>query len=197
MGHSQASKAASRARILGEAAARLRSEGLQGLGVAGLMQAAGLTHGGFYRHFGSRDELLAAALAAALAEGVAMAADRGAGGDSGGGAGEGADADIDLRRLVRGYLSRRHRDAGTAACAISALAGEVGRDSPALKAVMAPHVEAFLDGVAAGTGDDGHAALVVSALVGAVTLARVLPAERSDVLLHQVQEGLLALLEAG
>lgn len=183
MGHSQASKAESRERILSEAAARLRTEGLDGLAIADLMQAAGLTHGGFYKHFASRDALLAEALARALADGRAGADHRR------------PDGRADVRRLVRGYLSRQHRDAGPAACAISVLAGEVGRDGAALKAVMAPHVEDFLAGVGEAVGDDGEAALLVSALVGAVALARVLPAERSDALLRAVQERLLARLE--
>ena len=183
MGHSQANKAASRERILGEAAAQLRTSGIAGLTIAALMDRAGLTHGGFYKHFASRDGLVAAALERALVDRFA----RPAAGPPG--------SRADVAGLIRGYLSRTHRDAGPAACAISALAGEVGRESPELKAVMAPHVEAFLDGVASATGRDDRAALIVSALVGAVALARVLPAARSDALLRSVREQLLALTE--
>jgi TetR/AcrR family transcriptional repressor of nem operon len=58
VGSSQADKAASHERIVKAAAARIRRDGVEGVGVADLMREAGLTHGGFYRHFGSRDELV-------------------------------------------------------------------------------------------------------------------------------------------
>ena len=184
MGHSQASKAASRERILDEAARMLRAEGIDGLSIATLMDRAGLTHGGFYKHFASREALVAEALERALRDRMARTPRSLAG-------------EAELAALVRGYLSRSHRDAGAAACAISALAGEVGRDSAELKATMAPHVEAFVDNVAAATGDSGRAALLVSAMVGAVALARVLPPARSDALLRSVRGELLELVAAG
>ena len=71
MGTSQSDKAASHERILDIAAARFRRDGIDGLGVAELMNEAGLTHGGFYRHFGSRDDLVAEAVEVALAQGSA------------------------------------------------------------------------------------------------------------------------------
>ena len=66
MGHSQAQKADNRERILALAAAHIRAHGIDSLSVAPLMDAAGLTHGGFYGHFASRDALIAAAIVRAL-----------------------------------------------------------------------------------------------------------------------------------
>ncbi|MET8517574.1 TetR family transcriptional regulator, partial [Streptomyces sp. NPDC005077] len=65
MGHSQAEKAATRARVLRLASRKVRTEGVTRPGVADLMNEAGLTHGGFYKHFASRDDLIAQASAVA------------------------------------------------------------------------------------------------------------------------------------
>ena len=62
VGHSRAEKAESHDRIVKVAATRFRENGVEGVGVADLMKDAGLTHGGFYRHFASRDELVAEAI---------------------------------------------------------------------------------------------------------------------------------------
>src|SRR5437588_1435462 len=69
VGSSQADKAASHERIVKAASRRIRRDGVDSVGVAELMNEAGLTHGGFYRHFGSRDELVAEAIDAAVAQG--------------------------------------------------------------------------------------------------------------------------------
>ncbi|HEY2750970.1 TetR/AcrR family transcriptional regulator, partial [Phenylobacterium sp.] len=73
MGHSQAEKAKSRERILAEAARQIRQNGLESVSVGTLMKSVGLTHGGFYGHFESREALLASALERALLEGEAKA----------------------------------------------------------------------------------------------------------------------------
>src|ERR1700750_3353621 len=99
MGTSQVDKAASHGRIVNAAAARLRRDGTEGVSVSELMSETGLTHGGFYRHLESRDELVAEAIEAALGQGArrtARAAKLG-----------GIPA---LSAIVDGYLSRSHRD---------------------------------------------------------------------------------------
>src|SRR5262249_1341333 len=93
VGHSQAGKAQSRERILAEASRQVRSGGLDSVSVGTLMKSVGLTHGGFYGHFESRDALLAEALERALLEGEAKA---GAGGSA---------AAPSFSAIVRGYLS--------------------------------------------------------------------------------------------
>src|SRR5258706_11038907 len=69
MGHSKADKQKSHERIVKTAATVFRERGVDGIGLADLMKAAGLTHGGFYGHFGSRDELIAEAIECALQDG--------------------------------------------------------------------------------------------------------------------------------
>src|ERR1700677_2597057 len=69
MGNSKIAKAESHDRIVKLAAARFRETGIEGIGVADLMKDAGLTHGGFYRHFSSREELVAEAVERALQDG--------------------------------------------------------------------------------------------------------------------------------
>ncbi|MFM5922814.1 MAG: TetR/AcrR family transcriptional regulator [Novosphingobium sp.] len=165
MGHSQASKAESRERILTEAARRLREDGPDGLGIAALMQAAGLTHGGFYAHFPSRAALLEAALARALEDGQrASLAARAAQGDAG------------LDGLARSYLSRAHRDEPTTGCAIAALAGEISRADPSAQQVMREAIESIVARTEAliGAGPDSRerALAAWSTLVGGLVLAR-------------------------
>ena len=122
MGTSQAAKAATHDRILDIAAARIRRDGIDGLTVAELMNEAGLTHGGFYRHFDSREQLVAEA---------AQRADQGsawtiAAGQVGGQPGFAA--------LIDGYLSTRHRDHPEAGCGVAGVAA----DAAALAAQRRP-----------------------------------------------------------
>jgi TetR/AcrR family transcriptional repressor of nem operon len=183
MGHSQAGKAANRERILDEAARQVRREGLESISVGTLMHKVGLTHGGFYGHFGSRSQLQAQALERALAQGAerSRASQRAPG----------------FAALVRSYLSRAHRDAPESGCAIAALVCDTGRADEAARAVMDPHVEGFLETVTEALGgDEARAAVAVSAMVGALALSRVItdPA-RSDALLAAVREELVGLGE--
>lgn len=179
MGHSQAEKAQSRERILAEAARQVRREGLESVSVGTLMKNVGLTHGGFYGHFENRSALLTQALERALQDGEAKS--QAAGGSFAG--------------LVRGYLSRAHRDGRESGCAVAALAADVARADEEAKAVMSEHVESFIATVSETLGgDDEHAMLAVSALVGALTLSRIVkdPA-RSDAILKAARNGLLDL----
>src|SRR5882762_94809 len=96
MGHSQRDKAASHDRVVRIAAARFREAGLGGPGVADLMQEAGLTHGGFYRHFGSRDDLVAEAVEHMRTQFEGRMT---------------AVAENGLTRLIDEYLTENHRDA--------------------------------------------------------------------------------------
>jgi len=184
MGHSQADKARNRERILEEAAARIRKDGLESFSVAGLMESVGLTHGGFYNHFDSRAELLEEALKRALALGAENGR-QGAGGGS---------EQTEFDRFVRGYLSASHRDHPETGCAIAALVSEVGRGDPALRQTMSDSVERLIAMAAGAFGDEQKAILAVSALVGALALSRVCadPA-RSNALLRTVRDEVRAL----
>jgi TetR/AcrR family transcriptional repressor of nem operon len=182
MGHSQAEKAQSRERILAEASRQVRDGGLESVSVGALMKSAGLTHGGFYGHFESRDALLAEALERALREGEAK-----------------AGAPASFSGIVRSYLSRTHRDARDTGCAVAALVSDVARAGVTSREVMTEHVETFFETVASTLGgDDERAIVAVSAMVGALTLSRVVtdPA-RSNAILKVVRDHLNTLQAGG
>ncbi len=189
MGHSQAGKTENRERILAEASRQVRKNGLESLSVGELMKSVGLTHGGFYGHFSSRAALLAEALARALEDGQkhAKRQEHAPGQDNQTG---------HLPGFARSYLSRTHRDAPESGCAIAALAAEAGRAAPECRDVMSGHVDAFIDTISQMLGDDREKAMVaVSAMVGALALARVATsAERSDAILKAVREHMRTLV---
>lgn len=182
MGHSQADKARNRERILEEAAARIRREGLESISVAGLMAAVGLTHGGFYNHFDSRAELLEEALKRALEDGA---------GRSRRGDGGGADEQAAFDTFVRGYLSASHRDHPESGCAIAALVCDAGRGEAPLREEMSEQVDSLIAMAARALGDEEDAMLAVSAMIGALALSRVITDPgRSAALLRAVRKGL-------
>ncbi|MDP3832873.1 MAG: TetR/AcrR family transcriptional regulator [Hydrogenophaga sp.] len=162
-------KALTHERILDTAARAIRRAGFQGVGVADIMKEAGLTHGGFYAHFASRDALLAEALAHAgqqsaerIAKGNATREARGA---------------SPFRALIEGYLSERHLSGTENGCAVAALASEMPRQSPDVRAAAAQRVRSLMALVQRSlpTGAaPGSAAAIASQMVGALQLARAL-----------------------
>ncbi|WP_431948945.1 TetR/AcrR family transcriptional regulator [Actinacidiphila sp. bgisy167] len=182
MGHSQAAKAESREKVLRIAARRIREEGMARPGVADLMKEAGLTHGGFYKHFSSRDDLMAQAAALALADGEHKMA-------------EAARKDPEAPRsgLIDAYLSSRHRDAPGTGCALVTLGASAGRGDEALKESYELQVRRYLELIGeAAQGDDpddvrADAMVTLSALVGALLMSRaVADPELSDEILATV-----------
>jgi TetR/AcrR family transcriptional regulator, transcriptional repressor for nem operon len=166
MGHSRAEKADSHDRIVQVAAARFRENGVDRVGVADLMKDAGLTHGGFYRHFASRDELVAEAVDRALHEG-ARAVD--------------AVAHISkspLAAVVDAYLSAGHRDNLATSCAVTTLAADVARGNDRARGAYARQVGRYLElltKLIPGVGQRSRrkkAIAALSTLVGAVSIAR-------------------------
>src|SRR5262245_60344639 len=161
---SREEKAKTHNRIVDAASKRIREEGLDGPAVAEIMQAAGLTHGGFYKHFESRDELIAEATETALARSdrhLHALTD---------------DAPDPLAAFVDWYLSAEHRDDPGAGCAIAALGDDVRRGDQRLRTAYRQQLERYLDNVERfiGGGQDarGRAIFAMSALVVAVTLSR-------------------------
>jgi TetR/AcrR family transcriptional regulator, transcriptional repressor for nem operon len=172
MGHSKADKAESHDRIVRMAAARFRETGIDGVGVADLMKDAGLTHGGFYRHFASRDALVAEAIECALREGA-----------------QAVDAVANIKRsplaaLVDAYLSTAHRDDLAASCAVTSLAADVARSNDRARSAYTRQVQAYLALLAKLIAGDKQrsrrmkAIAALSTLVGAVSMARAVSDEK-------------------
>lgn len=183
MGYSQAQKADNRERLLDNASEQIRAGGFASINVASLMKSIGLTHGGFYGHFASREALLAEALQRALNDGEASARQNSRSSKRG------------FTEVVRGYLSKRHRRSPESGCAISALAGDVARADEDSRQIMEKHIQSFIGKLASTMNDDrAQAKLAVSAMVGAIVLSRVMTDEReADSLLADVRDLLLEL----
>ena len=185
MRQSREEKAKTHDRIVGITAGRIREAGLEGPSVAEIMQAAGLTHGGFYKHFGSRDDLIAEAAERAFAESERTVQDITHG------------ADDPLAALVEWYLSARHRDDAAGGCPVVALGDDARRADDRLRAAYRRQVESYLANLEriVGGGEDPRrrATVVLSMLVGSVMLARAVDDEAlSDDILRDVRDALLA-----
>ncbi|WP_081933628.1 TetR/AcrR family transcriptional regulator [Massilia sp. 9096] len=160
MRYSSNHKAETRQRIIDEASRRLRSDGIDGTGLVPLMKALGLTHGGFYAHFESKDALVQAALEFAAGQSLDKW--------------QGPDAPADVAILIDRYLSPRHRDNPGDGCPLPTLSAELGirgRPSPTSD-MLVEQMSARLAEVEvrAAPADQGLVALAM--LVGALTLAR-------------------------
>lgn len=175
--------AENRERILDAAAQLFREKGFDGIGVADLMKSAGLTHGGFYGHFASKDELMAQASARALqrlqAAWAALAHEAAAHGQE------------PLAAIEAAYLSPRHRDAPGQGCLLAALGSDTARQGPAVRRAVTEGVRAQVDGLArlvpgrTKAAKRQRALSDYASLVGAMVLARAVddPA-LSDEILH-------------
>jgi len=128
-------KAATRQKIIETAAARFRRDGIAATGIAGLMADAGLTHGGFYAHFGSKEELVRAAMDTAAAATRARLERAGAQAPG-------------LEAYIRSYLRPAHRDAPGQGCFIAALGAELARHEPETRAAVSEKIEALLAHIA-------------------------------------------------
>lgn len=193
MGTSQADKARSNERILKAAAELLRQHGLSGVSITEVMRAAGLTHGGFYKHFEDREQLVVEALRRALPSAQEVGPYHSYAG------------------FVRGYLSPAHRELRGRGCPMAALAGDVVRANEQVRAVFTDGVRGAIAQVArllaehdpdtpAGH-DDQHgrdtqarAAAAFSTAVGALVLARAVDEpELSEFILASARMAVLAL----
>lgn len=171
-------KRKSRARILQAASRRFREKGIEGTGLAEIMQEAGMTHGGFYKHFPDKEALVREALAEAFLAVLEPEA----------GAASGLPAN-DFRAL---YLSEGHRDARGLGCPIAALGGEVARADGATRRVMTEGVEARI-ALLQGGSDHGpksraEAIRELAALVGAVVVARAVEGPLADEVLTALRD---------
>ncbi len=155
-------------RIVEVASRAIRRSGYAGTGVADIMKEAGLTHGGFYAHFDSREAMLAEAADRAGAEGLANVSRRAAG----------VPPKQAFKAMVRAYLSKEHLEGVETGCAVAALGSEMPRQAPEVRRAATRRIKEMIDLVARQSPDWGKAgahqrSLVAAAtMVGALLLAR-------------------------
>ena len=172
MGHSRAEKEKTHKRIVKIAAKRFREKGLAAVGIADLMKEAGLTVGGFYKHFHSRDDLVAEAVGSAFGTWKRQVDAAASGGPP-----------LTYARLIDNYLNEAHRDDPGTGCAYSALAVEISRSDKRTRALASEQIRNDLNLIAGLLpGKDkrtarSRAILTFSALVGAMSLARAVSDE--------------------
>jgi TetR/AcrR family transcriptional repressor of nem operon len=175
MGHSKAEKEKSHKRIVKTAAARFRERGVDGIGLADLMKEADLTHGGFYGHFDSREELVAEAIECALRDGGEAVASV---------AGGNHPPAAKLRLLVDAYLSVAHRDGLATSCAVTTMANDVARSNARARSAytkqVAIYLELLVNLIATDTRKSRRAKAIaaLATLVGAVSMARAVNDEK-------------------
>ncbi|WP_082480021.1 MULTISPECIES: TetR/AcrR family transcriptional regulator [unclassified Rhizobium] len=166
--------AENRRRILDASARLFRNRGVSAVSVADVMQCAGLTHGGFYRYFSSKDDLVAQALAHILTSS--------------------ADAPFSVGEHVERYLSAEHRDNAAEGCPFAALASEMRYQTPQARAVMTAGARQIIATLTSAMSphpqtDERRAAIGSwAAMVGAMVIARVVDDEDlSDRILEETR----------
>ena len=176
MRHSKAEKAKTHKRIVAIASRRFREEGLAGIGIADRMKEAGLTVGGFYKHFKSRDALVAEALSSALELWKRRVDAAASGGPP-----------VTYESLVNDYLSETHRNHPGTGCPVGALAGDIARSDKRTRALVTPQIRDNIELLTALIRDTNekdrgaarsHAVLTYCALVGAIGVARAVSDEQ-------------------
>lgn len=188
MRYSNEHKAATRERVLKEAAREIRAKGPDGVAVAGVMSRAGLTHGGFYAHFDSKDAMIVEAIGTMFEDARARS--------------EQVEQSGDPRAALLGYvdfyLSPAHRDRRDRGCPLPTLSGDFARSGNAQRARFGQGVEGLtgrlakaLDGIGV---EDPHAegSAMLAQMVGAVALSRAVadPAQ-SDAILADAHAALV------
>lgn len=169
---------ANRQRILTEAGRLFRAKGFDAVGVAEVMQAAGLTHGGFYGHFSSKDDLIAQTVAHMF---------------------EPSDSETsetaDLSTFIEAYLSPRHRQGVAAGCPTAALVSDIRRQGPEAREALTSGVRAQIERIAAAIADTPSAQARRDAtgawatMVGAMIMARALDDDAlSDQILQDARD---------
>ncbi|KWR91868.1 TetR family transcriptional regulator [Cupriavidus sp. IDO] len=172
-------KAETHRHIVKAASTQFRKHGVNGIGVAQLMKSAGMTHGGFYAHFESKDALIAEAIDAAFDQTMDFL--------------EEATAAAPPRQrkeaIVHAYVSKKHRDNPGAGCAIAALGTDVSRLDAKTRRRFEARVNSLIELIAGGEDEASRkdAVVTLAAMVGGIVLAR---AVRSEALSAEIMEAL-------
>ncbi|MCX5540080.1 TetR family transcriptional regulator [Paraburkholderia sp. CNPSo 3076] len=178
---------ANRAHVVETASTLFRERGYDGVGVADLMGAAGFTHGGFYKHFRSKTDLMAESAACGIAQTAALS------------------AGMNESEFVRLYLAREHRDSRATGCTMAALGGDAARQPEAVRATFADGIERLLEALrherCSSDGADSAQARancldILAHAVGAIVMSRACPDDSplADEILTVCRDKILASL---
>jgi TetR/AcrR family transcriptional regulator, transcriptional repressor for nem operon len=157
--------------IVKDASRRLRTEGLAGAAVSAVMRDAGLTHGGFYKHFGNKDELVMESLREAFREMgdfLVQVAER-------------SQPEPAWKAIVKAYLSPEHCDHAERGCPLAALAPELARGGQEMRARMLDEMTTYKDQMLRfmpgrrATDKERAFFVIFSSMIGAVEMARIMP----------------------
>lgn len=186
MSTSPTRKELSHTRIVDVASKAIRRAGYRGVGVADIMKEAGLTHGGFYAHFESRDALVVEALARAGQENIESL------------------TEVIERRLAKGgtryqalvenYLHQAHMDRVEDGCVVAALSSEMTRQDTVVRVEARRRVDAMIALVQSALpeyADESEAAVITATMVGALQLARTLGGKEGRAILAQTRQALI------
>jgi TetR/AcrR family transcriptional regulator, transcriptional repressor for nem operon len=176
-----------RRQIVETASRMFRLQGLENVSVADIMKESGFTHGGFYNHFKSKDELATEAVAGAFDSAAAKLSEDIA---------SGSDPQKALDAILADYLSPAHRDTRTGGCPAPAFPIDAARSGKDVQAAFADGIEAYLEIFAAQMDGDKRearqrAVALLSGIVGAVVLSRAMKKARprlSDELLSSARK---------
>lgn len=169
MRYSKEHKQETHARIVRKASVRLREKGAHGIGVADLMKEAGLTHGGFYAHFDSRETLLVEAFAYAMDRSMAHWRKTA----------EETMPEKRLAMIVESYLTTMHRDDPGRGCAVPTLGADIARESPKTRKAFAAKLEQMIDMIADQIPDlprkaaRKQASATLATMMGSMVLSRI------------------------
>jgi TetR/AcrR family transcriptional repressor of nem operon len=188
MRYSKEHKLETHARIVKKASVRLREKGAHGIGVADLMKDAGLTHGGFYAHFDSREALVVEAFSHAMDRSIERWRK----------AGEQTAPDKRFTTFVDSYLTPLHRDNPGQGCAVPTLGAEIARESPKTRKAFAGRLEQMIDVIADQIPDvrrkaaRKQAMATLATMMGTIVMSRVAgTGELSDEILGAGRQALL------
>ncbi|MBN3764101.1 TetR/AcrR family transcriptional regulator [Burkholderia sp. Ac-20365] len=190
MRKSRVETADTRRRIVEVAAREFRANGIQATGLADLMSEAGLSHGGFYRHFDSKDQLVAQACEEGLTAIIGRL-------ETAANECEGKDG---FKAIVDAYVSPSHRDAPEDGCPLAAMGSELARADEQTRAAASRGFAGLVDVLAKRSGRRRHeaarseAVFALSAMIGAITMARIVEdPDAAASILQDVRQHLKAL----
>jgi TetR/AcrR family transcriptional regulator, transcriptional repressor for nem operon len=171
--------AENRQRIVEIASRMFREDGFDRAGIDAIMKAAGLTHGGFYCHFGSKEELAAEAVISALKRSL-----------------EKQSRHETLSDLVHAYLTEQHWASRANGCAVAALGADIARQGNGVRSCVTAYLRALLDQIVhlmkggSASGRRKRAITILCGMVGALTLARAVnDAALSQEILEAARDG--------